>query len=140
MSKPPFTNIHVGLKTGGRPCLHEKKIIFGTSVTVMNDNLMEVVSEGFINILKEKGCKIVLYIEYVPADGVDVENAFDDPERLLMEQKLNELRNTYKDIIFISLEHGGSDKTAEEQQKQEAMEFKSKHLKNERNSSFRVNR
>ena len=114
--------------------------MFGTSVTVTKDNLMEVVSEGFINILKEKGCKIVLYIEYVPADGVDVENAFDDPERLLMEQKLNELRNTYKDIIFISLEHGGSDKTAEEQQKQEAMEFKSKHLKNEHNSSFRVNR
>lgn len=104
MSKPPFTNIHVGLKTGGRPCLHEKKIMFGTSVTVTKDNLMEVVSEGFINILKEKGCKIVLYIEYVPADGVDVENAFDDPERLLMEQKLNELRNTYKDIIFISFQ------------------------------------
>jgi hypothetical protein len=37
-------------------------------------------------------------------------------------------------------EHGGSDKTAEEQQKKEAMEFKSKHLKNEHNSSFRVNR
>ena len=82
--------------------LHEKKIIFGTSVTVTKDNLMEVVSEGFIDILKDKGCKIVLYIEYVPADGEDVENAFDDPERLLMEQKLNELRNKYKDIIFIS--------------------------------------
>ncbi|MFA7673137.1 MAG: radical SAM protein [Clostridia bacterium] len=82
--------------------LHEKKIIFGASVTVTKDNLPEVTSESFIDILKGKGCKIVLYVEYVPVDEKGGENAFGDKERILMEQRLYELRDKYKDIIFIS--------------------------------------
>lgn len=82
--------------------LHEKRIIFGTSVTVTKDNSSEVTSDGFIDILKEKGCKIVLYIEYVPVDEEGAGNAFGNEERLLMEQRLKNLRDMRKDIIFIS--------------------------------------
>ena len=46
--------------------LKEKGIIFGASVTVTTENIREVSSESFINMLSEKGCKAVIFVEFVP--------------------------------------------------------------------------
>ena len=40
-------------------------IIFGASVTVTTENIKEVSSERFINMLSEKGCKAVIFVEFV---------------------------------------------------------------------------
>lgn len=39
--------------------LHERKLIFGVSITVTKENINEVTSKSFIEELRKKGCKHV---------------------------------------------------------------------------------
>jgi MoaA/NifB/PqqE/SkfB family radical SAM enzyme len=76
--------------------------IFGVSVTVTSKNLEEVFSDAFINEIKERGCKAVIYVEYVPVDGSSKNLAFDDDSRTIFERKLNKIREHEKEMIFIA--------------------------------------
>ncbi len=46
--------------------LKARGLIFAASVTVTKNNIKEVSSDEFIARLAEKGCKAVIYVEYVP--------------------------------------------------------------------------
>ena len=81
--------------------LRSKKVLFGVSVTVTKENITEVYSEEFISMLKEKGCKTVFYVEYVPVDG-STDLAPDDAARVSMELHLDGLRKAHHDILFVS--------------------------------------
>ena len=81
--------------------LHERGVLFGASVTVTRENFETVYSEAFVNDLREKGCKAVFYVEYVPADG-RAELAPDEFTRLRMAERIGELRSAHRDIVFIS--------------------------------------
>lgn len=82
--------------------LHSRGVLFGTSVTVHKNNLEEVLSDTFINDLNNSGCKVVIYVEYVPIDGTTRKLAIDDETREVMVKKLNEVRMKQQDIVFIS--------------------------------------
>lgn len=47
--------------------LHERGILFAASVTVTRENLHEVATEEYIELLRERGCGVLFFIEYVPA-------------------------------------------------------------------------
>ena len=81
--------------------LSEKGVLFGASVTVTKDNCREVYSDEFVDMLFDMGCVAVVYVEYVPFDGRD-EIAPDDSLRLVMEQRMQDLRKMHSDMIFIS--------------------------------------
>lgn len=81
--------------------MKEKKILFGISVTVSKQNLGEVSDSTFMDMIKGFGCCLVFFIEYVPVDG-KTENAFDDNDRKTLALKQDELRNKYKNILFLS--------------------------------------
>jgi len=81
--------------------LGEKKIIFGTSLTVTTKNFNEITSDEFLELLDEHGCRLVFYIEYVPADG-KTELAPTAKERAAMDEKLNLLRKRYPKMMFLS--------------------------------------
>ncbi len=48
--------------------LRAGKILFGTSVTITKENLAEVTSAAFLNLLRDRGCRLVFYIEYTAID------------------------------------------------------------------------
>ncbi len=77
-------------------------LIFGASVTVTTSNINEVVSEGFLTGLQERGCKAVIYVEFVPVTDDSTELAPGDPEREFLRNKMTELREKYQEMIFIS--------------------------------------
>ncbi|WKY48095.1 radical SAM protein [Eubacteriaceae bacterium ES3] len=82
--------------------LKSKGNIFGVSVTVTKDNLDEVFSDAFLYDLKERGCKAVIYVEYVPVDGKTHHQAFDEETRKIFEEKLNLTRVQQNEMLFIA--------------------------------------
>lgn len=48
--------------------LREMKIPFGVSVTVTSGNLCGILDDAFVDEFMEKGCRLFIFVEYVPAD------------------------------------------------------------------------
>lgn len=82
--------------------LKQEDLFFGTSITVTTENMEQVTSAEFIDQLRGYGCKIVFYIEYVPTEAGTEHLAFDDEHVRLLEDTLEERRQQYGDIIFLS--------------------------------------
>ena len=80
-----------------------KGIFFGASVTVTAQNIEQVTAEDFITLLRGFGCKLVFYVEYVPADETTETLAPGDAERELLERRLAQLREENEEIIFLLL-------------------------------------
>ncbi len=77
-------------------------LVFGASVTVTTANIEEVASADFVNNLSVRGCKVVIYVEFVP-DNEDAKIlALGDYERTYLAAAIDSLRQKYPDIIFIS--------------------------------------
>ncbi len=82
--------------------LSESHLIFGASITVTTSNLSEVVSNDFISVLQKRGCKAVIYVEFVPTTERDAGLAPQDAERVFLKNKLMELRERYQEMLFLS--------------------------------------
>ena len=108
--------------------MKRRGLIFGASVTVTTENVREVSSDEFIRTLAERGCKVVIYVEYVPVDeyageedrpeleddafrgrepGADESTtgtslAPGETERAYLRQEINRLREEYPEMMFIS--------------------------------------
>ena len=77
-------------------------IIYGVSVTVTKENLSEVYSDEFLDTLRERGCKAVFYIEFVPVSDEGEHLAPDDDDREYMVERIEDLRRNKDDMIYIS--------------------------------------
>ncbi len=82
--------------------LKEKGIIFGASVTVTTQNLKEVSSEDFIGMLSEKGCKAVIFVEFVPVTEDSEYLAPDDDDRDYLKDEIMRLREEHPEMVFVS--------------------------------------
>ena len=82
--------------------LKKKSLFYGTSITVTSDNIDSVTSLSYINLLKDLGCKIIFYVEYVPTEAGTDHLALDENGIRKMETNLEKLRDVFKDIIFLS--------------------------------------
>ena len=82
--------------------LKKENLFFGTSITVTTENMDFVISDSFVNQLQDLGCKLIIYVEYVPTEKGTEHLAFDDEHVAEMESILEERRNAYADIIFLS--------------------------------------
>lgn len=81
----------------------ERKMLFGASITVTTENLKEVTSKEFIADLVEKGCRLILFIEFVPVTDDARHLAPGDAERAYLETRMNELRTgEVQDVILLS--------------------------------------
>lgn len=76
--------------------------LFGASVTVTRENISQVMSEDFISGLSDMGCRLVIFVEYVPADQSTENLAPDDSDREFMESRLNVMCDKYRDMILLS--------------------------------------
>ncbi len=82
--------------------LKEEDLFFGTSITVTTENYKEVTATAFLDTLRNYGCKLVFYVEYVPIDAGTEHLAFADQHVSEMERILEQRRADYSDLIFLS--------------------------------------
>ncbi len=81
--------------------LTKKGILFGASVTMTTENLPTVTSVDFLDNLTAKGCKSVIYVEYVSTDISSAFLALGDAERDKMNESITYLRKHYPEMLFI---------------------------------------
>jgi MoaA/NifB/PqqE/SkfB family radical SAM enzyme len=79
-----------------------KGILFGASVTVTKENLDGVTDPSYIGALEDAGCKVVLFVEYVPVDGPAGQTAPDAEDRKIFAQRLDQLRLSYDHMLFVA--------------------------------------
>ena len=77
-------------------------LIFAVSITVTKDNIREVTSDEFIKNLAGRGCKAVVYVEYVPVSEGSSDLAPGDAERAYLDERISALRESELDTMFIS--------------------------------------
>lgn len=82
--------------------LKHKGILFGGSITVTTGNIMTVTGKEFVQKLYNKGAKVVLFTEYVPVDKFTKNLVPTDRERLMLENKIKELRSLFENMVFLS--------------------------------------
>ena len=77
-------------------------LIFGASVTVTTENLREVSSDAFLQKLSDRGCKAVIFVEYVPVTEEGRELAPGDSERAYLRAEIARLRAERPEMVYIS--------------------------------------
>lgn len=77
-------------------------LIFGASVTVTTENLKEVSSDSFIESLSSRGCKAVIFVEFVPVTEESKELAPGEEERDYLANEIARLRVQYPEMVFVS--------------------------------------
>ncbi len=74
-------------------------LLFGASITVTSENLALVTSGDFLSGLRKKGCRAVVFVEYVPVENPQL--ALDDAARALLDARVSALRAA-GDMIVLS--------------------------------------
>ena len=80
----------------------KRGLIFGASVTVTTENLKQVSSDSFIESLSSRGCKAVIFVEFVPVTEDSASLAPGEPEREYLAAEIDRLRSQYPETMFIS--------------------------------------
>ena len=81
---------------------HRRGLIFGASVTVTTENLREVTSDSFLRKLSDRGCKVVIFVEFVPVTEDSRELAPSEAEREYLASEIARLRKEHPEMVYIS--------------------------------------
>ncbi|MCR5625203.1 MAG: radical SAM protein [Lachnospiraceae bacterium] len=82
--------------------IHEYGLIFGASITVTTENVKEVTTDTFLKKLSDRGCKAVIFVEFVPVTDESTELAPGDAEREYLTSEINRLRAEHPEMVYIS--------------------------------------
>lgn len=82
--------------------LYNRGLIYGASVTVTTENLKDVSSESFIGKLSAKGCKAVIFVEFVPVTDDSKHLAPGDDDREYLKNEIMRLRREHPEMVFVS--------------------------------------
>jgi len=82
--------------------LCRRGLMFGASVTVTTENVREVSSDGFLQSLSSRGCKVVIFVEFVPVTDESKELAPKDAEREYLRGEISRLRRDHPEMVYIS--------------------------------------
>ena len=81
---------------------HERGLLFGASVTVTTENINEVTSPEFLKTLTDRGCKLVIYVEFVPVTEEARHLAPDDATRARLMAAMDDLRGVFPDMLLLA--------------------------------------
>ena len=81
---------------------HRRGLVFGASITVTTQNLREVSSDAFLQKLASRGCKAVVFVEFVPVTDDSRELAPGDGEREYLRDAIAHLRRDHPEMVYIS--------------------------------------
>ncbi len=82
--------------------LHERGLIFGASVTATAENIHEVTSDAFLKQLSERGCRAVIFVEFVPVTEESAHPAPSEKERACLSREIDRLRRDHPEMVCIS--------------------------------------
>lgn len=82
--------------------LNRRGLIFGASVTVTKENIHEVTSDGFLSELSDRGCKAVIFVEFVPVTDESQDLAPGEKERDYLKAEIARLREEAPWMVYIS--------------------------------------
>ena len=82
--------------------LHERNLLFGASITVTTENIRQVTSPEFMEQLVSRGCKLVIYIEFVPVTEEAAHLAPADAERAYLLDAIQNLRETFPELVALA--------------------------------------
>ena len=82
--------------------LHKRDLVFGASITVSTQDIKEVTSDAFLKKLSERGCKAIIYVEFVPVTEESKELAPGDAERAYLQAELTRLRREHPEMVYVS--------------------------------------
>ena len=88
------------LRTMGE--LQAEDLFFGASITVTTANFELVTSDDYVEQLKSLGCRMIIYVEYVPTEPGTEHLAFGDADIARMEAVQAHQRERFPDVIIIS--------------------------------------
>ena len=80
----------------------KRGLIFGASITVTTQNYKEVTSDDFLKSLSDRGCKAVIFVEYVPVTEESKELAPDDEHREHLMKEIQRLRKERPEMVYVS--------------------------------------
>jgi len=80
----------------------KRGLIFGASITVTTQNYKEVTSDSFLAALSSRGCKAVIFVEYVPVTEESRDLAPTDAEREYLAAEISRLREQNSEMVFVS--------------------------------------
>lgn len=80
----------------------KRGLIFGASVTVTTKNCRKVTSPEFLGGLSDRGCKAVIFVEYVPVTEESRELAPTDAEREYLMGEIRRLREEHPEMVYIA--------------------------------------
>lgn len=80
---------------------YKRNLIFGASITVTTQNVREVTSDVFLKNLSDKGCKAVIFVEYVPVEEGSESLAPGDKDREYLQKEVNMLREEHPEMVYI---------------------------------------
>lgn len=81
--------------------LNRLGILYGVSITVTRENMSTVTDAGFVSKLNKAGCRLVFFVEYVPADN-NIEPALEETDRSILEARQKELQVCFPNMIFLA--------------------------------------
>lgn len=90
--------------------LRERGILFAASVTVTKENLREVATEEYIELLRASGCGVLFFIEYVPAQKGTEGLVLSEEETQWLAEEVAQLKERHGDMCIFSFP-GDEDKT-----------------------------
>ena len=80
----------------------KRGLIFGASVTVTTKNCREITSPEFLGGLSDRGCKAVIFVEYVAVTEESRELAPTDSEREYLMSEIRRLREEHPEMVYIA--------------------------------------
>ena len=87
---------------GNMDALCQRGLIFGVSVTVTARNIREVTSADFLKSLFDRGCKAVVFVEYVPVTEDSRDLAPGGAEREYLAGEIGRLKAEHPEMVYIS--------------------------------------
>lgn len=82
--------------------LQSSGLPFGISVTVTTENVGEVTKEAFLRNLADHGCRLVVFVEFVPVTEESRDLAPGERERALLEEGINRRRRNNDEMLLLS--------------------------------------
>ncbi len=82
--------------------LHRRGLIFGASVTVTTENVRDVTSDDFLRALYDRGCKAVIFVEFVPVTDDSKHLAPGDNERAYLMSEIARLRESGPEMVYLA--------------------------------------
>lgn len=82
--------------------LQRRRILFGASITVTKDTLHEVTRPEFLSNLRDKGCGVTFFVEYVSTEAGTEHLTLSEDDLAFMASSVEDLKERFGDVVILS--------------------------------------